>query len=47
MSLLCKKNYVNKCFNETINSIRKHVENKIILLLMRPDVEGTYVVNVK
>lgn len=30
MSLLCKKNYLDKCYNETINIIQKHVKNKRI-----------------
>ncbi|KAF0682190.1 Uncharacterized protein FWK35_00036723, partial [Aphis craccivora] len=42
------KNYVDKCFNETINSIRKYVENKKIWISIdeTSDVEGRYVANV-
>lgn len=43
-----RKNYVDKCFNETINSIRKYVENKKIWVSIdeTSDVEGRYVANV-
>ncbi|VVC34201.1 Domain of unknown function DUF659,PiggyBac transposable element-derived protein [Cinara cedri] len=48
MSLLCEKNYVDKCFNGTINSIRQYVENKKIWVSIdeKPDVGGSYVANV-
>lgn len=43
-----RKNYVGKCFNETISSIQKYVENKKIWVSIdeTSNVEGCYVANV-
>lgn len=43
-----RKNYVDQCFNETIDSIRKYIENKKIWVSIdeTSDVEGRYVANV-
>lgn len=43
-----RKNYVDQCFNETIDSIRKYIKNKKIWVSIdeTSDVEGRYVANV-